>query len=200
MAEPTDRSAGKTEAILEAAKRVFLKDGFASSVDRIAAEAGVAKQTIYSRFGSKEGLLRAMADRLKWPIGAFFQSDGPAGDVLTAVGEATLERIVSTDMACLSRLLIAQATEFPDLARLNYEMGPLRTRGLLADYLDRLVREGRMPPADTTEAADVFLSLLQGLYRHGLLLGAIEPPDPAVRTAHVARTVERFRRLYDLKD
>ena len=48
----------KQEAILEAATRVFLRDGNAqASVADIARAAGVAKPTLYAHFGSKENLL-----------------------------------------------------------------------------------------------------------------------------------------------
>src|SRR5215204_5592639 len=49
----------KREAILTAALRVFSQQGYErASVDEIAAEAGVAKPTIYNHFGTKEQLFR----------------------------------------------------------------------------------------------------------------------------------------------
>src|SRR5918992_3745184 len=49
--------------ILAAARRLFARQGFAATAMRpIAAEAGVAVQTIYSTFGSKQGLLLALVD------------------------------------------------------------------------------------------------------------------------------------------
>ena len=48
-------------AILDAARRLFAQQGFAATAVRpIAEEAGVAVQTIYSAFGSKQGLLLAL--------------------------------------------------------------------------------------------------------------------------------------------
>ena len=50
----------KREAILEAATRVFFESGYAdASMDEIAREAGVSKQTVYSHFGAKEALFGA---------------------------------------------------------------------------------------------------------------------------------------------
>lgn len=204
QAEITPRRGGKraekADAILDAAARVFLADGFASSVDRIAAEAGVAKQTIYSRFGSKEGLFRAMTDRLKAPLFEVLQPEVPAAETLTRIGALTFERLVAPENIRLTRLLIAQAGQFPDLAQLHYDNGPCRSRDALAAYLERLVAAGRMAPTDCAEAAETFVALLQGLHRHRLLLGAGEQPTPEMIAAHVARVVAQFRKLYDLAD
>ena len=53
-------SQGRRERILEAAAQVFRKQGYDASMDDIAAEADVAKQTLYNQFGSKEDLFRAL--------------------------------------------------------------------------------------------------------------------------------------------
>ena len=51
----------KGEAIAQAALRLFLRDGYErTSVDAIAAEAGVSKRTIYNRYGDKENLFRSV--------------------------------------------------------------------------------------------------------------------------------------------
>lgn len=196
----TGKRAEKGDAILEAAARVFLADGFASSVDRIAAEAGVAKQTIYSRFGSKEGLLRAMADRLKAPLFDVLQPDAPATETLTRFGAMIFDRMVGPENIRLTRLLIAQAGQFPDLARLHYDTGPCRSREALGRYLERLVAQARMAPTDCVAAAETFVVLLQGLHRHRLLLGAGEAPGAEERARHVARVVAQFRQIYGLAD
>ncbi len=47
------------EQILEAARAVFLKDGFNASTVEIAQRAGVAEGTLFRRFANKEGLFRA---------------------------------------------------------------------------------------------------------------------------------------------
>src|ERR1700712_2496679 len=47
----------KRQAILEAAKNLFIRNGYANtSMDAVAAEAGVSKLTVYSHFTDKETL------------------------------------------------------------------------------------------------------------------------------------------------
>jgi AcrR family transcriptional regulator len=53
-------------AILDAARRLFAEQGYAATAVRpIAEEAGVAVQTLYSTFGSKQGLLLALVDTVR---------------------------------------------------------------------------------------------------------------------------------------
>ncbi|MCG5238187.1 TetR/AcrR family transcriptional regulator [Azospirillum doebereinerae] len=52
------------ERLVEAARRLFCRDGIhATGIDRILAEAGTAKMTLYNQFGSKEGLIEAVLRR-----------------------------------------------------------------------------------------------------------------------------------------
>jgi len=61
------QAAATRQAILEAAERLFRQDGYpATTMDAIAAEAGVSLKTAYLPFSTKSGLLRALWDlRLK---------------------------------------------------------------------------------------------------------------------------------------
>jgi AcrR family transcriptional regulator len=61
------QAAATRRAVLEAAERLFRQDGYpATTMDAIAAEAGVSLKTAYLPFSTKSGLLRALWDlRLK---------------------------------------------------------------------------------------------------------------------------------------
>src|ERR671916_2606233 len=71
-------------SILDAARSLFAKQGYAATAVRpIAQEAGVAVQTLYSAFGSKQGLLLALVDTVREQTGGrrtwgmIEQSDDP---------------------------------------------------------------------------------------------------------------------------
>lgn len=54
-------TAGVTEALLESAKKEFLKYGFHdANLRRISADSGVSTNSIYTRFGDKSGLFSAV--------------------------------------------------------------------------------------------------------------------------------------------
>src|SRR5258708_19530827 len=58
----------KRAAILDGARTVFLREGFGQgSVDAVAVEAGVGKQTIYRHFRSKEALVEALVEAMCAP-------------------------------------------------------------------------------------------------------------------------------------
>jgi AcrR family transcriptional regulator len=72
---PVGGSEQKRTAIVAAALRLFLRDGFErTSVDAIAAEAGVSKRTIYNHYGDKESLfLSVIEDTFALMIGGFVE-------------------------------------------------------------------------------------------------------------------------------
>ncbi len=59
-----ERARRTREAVLDAAERQFLEDGYGSAtIASIAEEAGVSVETIYKSFGGKSGLVRAIYER-----------------------------------------------------------------------------------------------------------------------------------------
>src|SRR6266702_2881748 len=115
------RESGKTvDAILGAAKALFLDDGFDGvNLDRIAERAGVSRQTVYNRFGSKEAVFRAMIER-HWEIfggdaflsGLSADKGGPE-DVLRYFAKTILRFVVESDQVSFTRLVIAESRRLP---------------------------------------------------------------------------------------
>lgn len=113
----------KREQILQGATRVFLQHGYAgTSMDRVAAEAGVSKQTIYSHFQDKEGLFTALIERvttrqLKLEFGSEpFQ--GEPAILLRRIAQGYLTKMVDQEFIDLFRVVVAESARFPELAQL----------------------------------------------------------------------------------
>src|SRR5260370_39756496 len=115
----------KERAIIEAAARVFLRHGYTdASVDAIAAEAGVAKQTIYNHFGGKDQLFRSVISRAQREVGAnpdtsaleewLATSDDLDAD-LRAFGREAVRGVLREDIVALRRLVIAGWDRHPEL-------------------------------------------------------------------------------------
>lgn len=121
----------RREKILEGALRAFLSHGYAVSMDTIANETGVAKQTLYSYFKDKQSLFGALMDRAL----DRFVSAGLTHDILTLepsqilrkITQAALSRMDDWEYVSLLRLVIGESGRFPELAEL---------------YLSRLIRPG----------------------------------------------------------
>lgn len=131
----------KQEQILQGATRIFLTSGYArTSMDRVAAEAGVSKQTIYSHFGDKENLFIALIERIT--IGRFRDLIGSESH--TKAPETLLRELATTyltkvagnpEYISLMRITIAESERFPDLAKLFSQTVILRGKSLLIEYL-----------------------------------------------------------------
>ncbi|MEH2072005.1 MAG: TetR/AcrR family transcriptional regulator [Nostoc sp.] len=130
----------KQEQILQGAIRVFLQEGYArTSMDRVSAEAGVSKQTIYNYFQDKEGLFKALIERLTL---ACFQSlfcteklHGEPGILLRQVAEIYLTKVADNpDYLALLRLIITESQNFPELAKLYNQTVVQRGRQILSQY------------------------------------------------------------------
>ncbi|MEH2410135.1 TetR/AcrR family transcriptional regulator [Nostoc sp.] len=130
----------KQEQILQGAIRVFLKEGYArTSMDRVSASAGVSKQTIYSHFQDKEGLFKALIERLTL---ACFQSifcteklQGEPEILLRQLAEIYLTKVADNpDYLALLRLIITESQNFPELAKLYTQTVVQRSRQMLSQY------------------------------------------------------------------
>lgn len=125
----------KRPAILEGARAVFLREGFAQgSMDAVAAEAGVGKQTIYRHFRSKEALVEALVEAMCAPevVRPPTRSSLPAGQRLRELLLTFVTGVVSPDSVRLYRAIVAEADRMPDLGRLFWEAGPRQVRAAIA--------------------------------------------------------------------
>jgi AcrR family transcriptional regulator len=193
----------KRQAILAAAGEVFAREGYAlAGVDVIAAEAGVAKPTVYNHFGDKETLFReaiaADADRALAKHLAVVAELRDGNDL-----RATLERVGHHMLVChcedrsvaLRRLLSAEVTRFPDLIDIVRGHAADRVTEALADRLARLALAGRLRRLDPTRAAEQFIALLTGPIEARSRLGTRPVPDDELWA--VARAaVDTFLRAF----
>lgn len=207
LAEQSRRAVGgsgpKGEAIAQAALRLFLRDGYErTSVDAIAAEAGVSKRTIYNRYGDKENLfLSVLRDMFAAYMAAFRRmADAHLTEVtdverdLTAfVREAALTLTMAPDRIALIRLILTEAPYFPALLR--EERGDETMHATLAGILARLAQEGRLAIADPDEAAEHLFALTLGQASSRSMFGAARLSDAEVERI-VTGGVQVFLRAY----
>jgi len=176
-AEQPDTAAARA-AMLDAAKRVFLRDGFQATLESIALEAGVARQTLYNQFASKEQLFEQIVldvqGRLARPVLQVERNLAPR-DVLLAHARAFAHVVLDPEAIALFRVALAEYRKQPRLGRISYD---LRTSEaipkfttLLAAYLTRLMREHVIVAGDAELMAESYLSAVMGYDRIRLLAG-----------------------------
>lgn len=185
MASKPDR-AGRTPTterrIVEAARRLFLTRGLAGvNMDAIASEAGVARQTLYNRFGSKEAVFRAAIDAhwqtLAQAAAAHLDPARPPQDVLTDVADDVLAFVRDSDQVAMTRMVIAESRETPDLARLFYARGKAPLLARFIDYLAAATRQGLLECPDPDLAARQYLGMIQESLLWPQVMGVASVPD-----------------------
>jgi TetR/AcrR family transcriptional regulator, mexJK operon transcriptional repressor len=193
----------KREAILAAAGEVFAREGYAQAgVDVIAAEAGVAKPTVYNHFGDKETLFReaiaADADRALSKHLAVVEQLRDTDDVRAAledVGHHMLVCHCEERSVALRRLLNAELTRFPDLIDIVRGRAADRVTEALADRLARLALAGRLRRLDPSQAAEQFIALLTAPIDARSRLGTRQVSDEELWTVTRA-AVDTFLRAF----
>lgn len=194
----------KRQAILDAALVVFAREGYdRAGVDVIAAEAGVAKPTVYNHFGGKETLFREMvlssAIRSRESSLAAIDALPVAPADLTAelLGLAHRLAVCFRDPRAwvLQRVLVTESAHFPDLLKEVVGDGTFRITEALAGRLALLGAAGRLDMPDPVRAAAHFFALTTGEVLTRSLNGA-RPTEAAELDVILAAGVDTFLRAF----
>jgi AcrR family transcriptional regulator len=160
------------------------------SVDAVAAEAGVARMTVYYQFGSKAGLLEALFDELG---GRYFRDELPRvmsqAEPLDALGGLieVFYRFWAAHRVVVRRIraMAALDAEFDQSIRGRDE----RRRLLLQTVLERMTEKYRKPPREASETTADALYALTSFAMYDTLAGENGEAED------VTRLVSRLARL-----
>ena len=111
------------DKILNHATKLFFADGYgATSMEAVAKKAGMTKRTLYARFANKAELFRAVVERviedLRRPVPLDIFEGSEAEAVLLRLAPQILRASLSPAGLALHRLLVSEASRFPELAQL----------------------------------------------------------------------------------
>jgi TetR/AcrR family transcriptional regulator, mexJK operon transcriptional repressor len=169
--KPSVRGPSRTKRhdILAAAYRLFLQHGFAATtIEDVAAEASVSRQTVYAHFGDsddpvKDALFRAMVEREvglrnvdPHPLEATMAMTHDLEDDLRTFARHHLHLVMRPDLIRLRRMLIGEAERFPGLANSWWTNGPVRSFELFAGWFTILDERGLLHVPDPLLAAQTF--------------------------------------------
>jgi TetR/AcrR family transcriptional regulator, mexJK operon transcriptional repressor len=183
------------ERVLRAATAAFTLDGYRASIDRIARRAGVAKQTVYSHFPSKDDLFKEVVRELATRVLVQLETDDDVRAGLLRFALAFRSRVLRADGIAMFRTLAAEIPRFPTLARAIYAGGPGETARGLARYLEKAMGAGHLRRDDPQFAAELLLGMLVGHERIKRLFGVARFAGSG-DARRAARIVDSFLRMY----
>jgi AcrR family transcriptional regulator len=164
----------RRDQILEAALHLFSRKGFAeSSVDEIAAEAGLGKATLYLYFPSKEILLQRLVDRYRLApdLGDLIDSIRnlpPARGIPTLVEGIWRQIKENKDVA---HVLVREVFSNPERARLYTEQVRLPGRNLLGAYFETWMKRGKLRRGNAEAMAQCLFGMLWYFLQSQELMG-----------------------------
>ncbi len=196
----------KRQAIVEAASRLFLNQGFgAVSVDAIAAEAKVSKRTVYSHFENKQGLfagvMTGVCEKQGGKDGCPLSNEDaaqyvPISEMLRKTGEYVLGIITAPETIEVFRVVMGDAGRFPELGRNFYEFGPGSILEMMTDYFSLKSESGELTLDDPAQAARYFLGMMTFPIHMQLACGVRKSPSEKEIQKIVADAVDAVMKLY----
>ena len=192
------RGLARRQAILAAARRLFIEKGFEkTTLSDIIAVAGGSRATLYEHFGDKEGLFRAIMEEDNAmilsglaPAQADDRVTPEAG--LTAFALHLVKALLNEETTGTVRILISEGDRVPDIAEAFFRIGPENAIRRLAEYLQRLTDNGTLQIEDPAVAAQAFLGMVTG----NLLVRRLILPQSAPAIPDLDRYVRQAVRLF----
>jgi len=157
-------------AIISAATAVFVRDGFTgASIDAIAEEANVSRQTIYNQLGDKERVfaevVRSITERSSARIMETLASfpaepEDVESELVDFAMRLTRNCVCDADARALRRLIENEGGRYPELFETWKDYGPGKNWPAVAACLARLARSGHIEADDPELAARQFTALI----------------------------------------
>ena len=185
------RKEARPGELTAAALALFVEKGFAATrLEDVARRAGVSKGTLYLYFDSKESLFKAVIREGIFPVLAeneaiAAQHAGSSFDLLARFLDNWWAKIGQTAFAGIPKLIVAESSNFPELAQFYYENVILRGRALVGGALARGMASGEFRRLDVETTIDVVIApiLMLLIWRFSLAScqGAESDPQPYLR-------------------
>lgn len=190
MTVPQRLTERKREAILQAAIAEFRSSGFEiTSMDKIAATAGVSKRTVYNHFPSKEELFAEILNRLWNSITAEqdmpYSSQTPLREQLQTLLQAKLHLLADENFLDLARIAIAATIHSPERAQNMVSRMGQREEGLTA-WIRQAQADGRLKPVEPAFAAQQ----MHGLLKTFAFWPQVSMGQPSLTQEEQARVIE----------
>lgn len=160
------RKQSRPAELLEAALDCFVERGYsATRLDDVAARAGVSKGTLYLYYDSKDDLFKAVVRSSVIPLIDAFRHDIerstlPSAELLARFFQGWWQRVGETRLAGIAKLIVGEASNFPDVTQFFLSEVTTPTWQLLGSILQRGIATGEFRVIDVEAATVLWMSPL----------------------------------------
>lgn len=188
---------------MHAAQAMFMRHGFdGASVDAIAEAAGVAKATVYARFGDKKGLLRAAIEaKCAEFLDAVTMEAAPGRTLrkgLTEIAHRFLALVTDEEALSMHALMMEAGKNGPEMPTLFFESAVLPTCRRLSGFLEAERERGRLVLDNPEAAAWRFLGMVKSQDHMRAMLGLPRRPQAEI-DAFLASCVDAFLAAHEVR-
>jgi TetR/AcrR family transcriptional repressor of mexJK operon len=169
-------------AILAAARRSFLEEGYAAtSMSGLLKTLGGSKTTIWSYFRSKEELFAAVVEdatrTFREEVKAELSLTGDLEDALSGFCRSLMTKVVAPEALATWRLVVAESARFPEVGRIFYALAAHPTQATLSKFIAYHIRAARLRDEDAERMANMLINMCSGLQNRCLWGVSVPQPD-----------------------
>jgi AcrR family transcriptional regulator len=188
----------RDQRVFDAVRDLFSTQGMQISMDAVAQQAGCSKQTLYSRYGSKQELLRRVMQRhvSRATAGLHSLDQGDLRGSLLQFATDYLEHCNQPHVAQARRLIAADSPHFPQEARALYRDGAGALVLHVAEWLQARTALGQLGHDDPHFMAELLLSMIAGLDFEKQRFHTPHRADATVRRRWAEFSVDSFLRAF----
>ena len=166
MVKQRSKNEAKRQQILDAAIELFIEQGFAStSMDLIAKNADVSKQTVYSHFGNKDDLFSASIECKCESLQILDLSLHDLSDpqiVLIKLAKNFTDILTSKEGCAVHKICVFESNAHPQVSDIFYQAGPLRITNEVTQLMEKLHQQKILHIENPRHAALQFLNMIKG--------------------------------------
>jgi len=166
MVKQRSKNEAKRQQILNAAIELFIGKGFAAtSMELIAKNADVSKQTVYSHFGNKDDLFSASVEckceSLKLVDLSMDDLSDPRA-ILFRLAKNFTGFLTSKEACAMHKICVFESSTYPQVSDIFYQAGPLRVTKKVTELMSSLHQQKLLVIENPKYAALQFLNMVKG--------------------------------------
>lgn len=180
------RKEARPQELSSAALDLFVERGYAATrLDDVAAKAGVSKGTLYLYFANKEELFKAVVRENVLPVIGEAENivdtyEGSSAELFREIICGWWERIGNTKLSGISKLMMAESCNFPEVAKFYHDEVISRGEAMITRMLERGIERGEFREIDVSQAIHVVVApiLMLMMWKHSFSVCSVTQVSP----------------------